>query len=71
MKMLQWIGVALTIVGLIFNNYKNFQIPVRQNQQQVQQTIQYSTINIAYDHATGKHYFQHGDGRWYEFPPKP
>jgi hypothetical protein len=69
--MLQWIGIALTIVGLAFNGYKQFHTtqPV-QNQQQVQR-FQYTTINIAYDHATGKHFFQHPDGQWYGFPPRP
>lgn len=68
--MLQWIGIALTIVGLAMNGFKQLHnAPVR-NQQQVQR-FQYTTINIAYDHATGKHFFQHPDGQWYAFPPHP
>lgn len=69
--MLQWIGIALTIVGLAMNGFKQLQNmqPV-QNVQQVQR-FQYATINIAYDHATGKHFFQHPNGQWYDFPPRP
>lgn len=79
---IQWIGVALTIVGLAFNGYRQFQNTqssaqvqsYSQNTAQVQsyaQTVQYSTVNIAYDHASGKHYFQHSNGQWYDFPPRP
>jgi hypothetical protein len=77
---IQWIGVALTVVGLMINGYKEFKNNA-QNTTQVQAdsenasqpapTVQYSTVNIAYDHATGKHYFQHPNGQWLDFPPKP
>lgn len=79
---IQWIGVALTVVGLVFNGYKQLQNNQTQSQNQTytqntvqvqssQPTVQYSTVNIAYDHATGKHYFQHPNGQWFDFPPKP
>ena len=72
--MIQWIGIALTIVGFAFNGYKHFhpaQVQPVQQVQQVRSTVQYSTVNIAYDHANGKHYFQHPDGQWRDFPPRP
>ena len=69
MAMIQWIGVAITILGLVLNQPNQIkQVPV---QSQVQGSMQYLNINIAFDHATGRHYFQHLDGRWYDYPPRP
>lgn len=69
MAMIQWIGVAITILGLVLNQPNQIkQVPA---QSQVQGSMQYLNINIAFDHATGRHYFQHLDGRWYDYPPRP
>lgn len=69
MAMIQWIGVAITILGLVLNQPNQIkQVPA---QSQVQGSVQYLNINIAFDHATGRHYFQHLDGRWYDYPPRP
>ena len=69
MAMIQWIGVAITILGLVLNQPNQIkQVPV---QSQVHGSMQYLNINIAFDHATGRHYFQHLDGRWYDYPPRP
>jgi hypothetical protein len=79
--MLAWIGIALTAMGMIFSSYefvkKNPEImPKVQNVQllahrQRQSAFMYSQVNLAYDVANGKHWFQHPDGQWREFPPKP
>ncbi len=74
MAVIQWIGVAITIIGLVLNqpnNPSNTTQIIPQNQTQQQGSMQYLNINIAFDHATGRHYFQHLDGRWYEYPPRP
>lgn len=67
--MIQWIGVAITILGLVLN--KPHQVKQVPAQSQAQGSTQYLNINIAFDHATGKYYFQHLDGRWYDYPPRP
>lgn len=80
---LQWIGVVLTVLGLALNSYKEIKNePLGQSllgfnnnnkteQTTTQNTVQYVTIVVAYDHASGIHYFQHLDGKWYNYPPKP
>lgn len=78
---LQWIGVALTIIGMLVNGYqtmKSTPAPIQTVQTLQQPQIQSEKphvlvcqINIAYDVNTGKHYFQHPNGQWFDFPPKP
>lgn len=77
MLVIQWIGVALTIVGMMWNGYKEFP-EVQKKFQQVshrevsnQPRFQYLQTTIAYDVVSGKHWFHHPDGQWREFPPKP
>ena len=71
-----WIGILLSAVGLLFSSYefakKNPEIlPARATTQQTQPQIMYSQINIAYDTKSQKHWYQHLDGQWREFPPRP
>jgi hypothetical protein len=73
---IQWIGVVLTVLGLALNTYKEIgvgqEVFVKNKEpQQNQNSVQYVTITIAYDHSSGVHYFQHLDGKWYLYPPKP
>ena len=78
---LQWIGVAITIVGMLVNGYQSIKpapAPVQTVQAFQQPQIQsekphilLSQVNIAYDINTGKHYFQHPNGQWFDYPPKP
>lgn len=77
--MIQWIGIALTIIGMLANGYKYMQENPKspQNVQLTKATepepkrFLYTTINVAYDIQTGKHLFQHPNGLWCEYPPKP
>jgi hypothetical protein len=78
MAIVQWIGIALTIVGMMWNGYKELPEVQKKFQQtssrQVAndpQRFQYAQITIAYDNVTGKHWFQHLDGQWRDFPPRP
>lgn len=76
----QWIGIIVTILGMSYAGYNQFVVP-NKNQQQVQQVIQetivqnrpiaYCQIQIAYDPTYNKHYFQHLDGSWKDYPPTP
>jgi hypothetical protein len=74
---LQWIGVALTIFGMLVNGYQNLKTqtpPQPTPQAQIQSEkphVLICQINIAYDINTGKHYFQHPNGQWFDYPPKP
>jgi hypothetical protein len=76
---LQWIGVALTILGLAMNGTKELsnikqqyqQTNTRQANESEAKRFMYATVNLAYDVSTGKHWFQHPDGQWKEYPPKP
>ena len=76
---LQWIGVVLTVLGLALNSYKEIKneplgqnLPAFNKTEQTQNNrVQYVSIVVAYDHASGIHYFQHLDGKWYNYPPKP
>lgn len=70
--MLQWIGIIIAIFGMISNYAKVQPAPhpaVSRTANNAQ--IIYTTINVAYDMNNGVHYFQHHDGNWYNYPPKP
>lgn len=73
-QMIQWIGIALTIIGMIWNIMPT-QMPVQPQVQTVQQPEQarfmITNINVAFDTQTGKYYFQHANGQWYDFLPRP
>lgn len=82
--MLAWIGIALTAIGMIFSGYefakknpeivpdgRNIKRLVHRESSREPSQFMYSHVNIAYDVVHGKHWFQHPDGQWREFPPKP
>jgi len=76
MVVLQWIGIALTIVGMMWNGYKELPEVQKKFQQTAHREVSqpkflYLQTLIAYDTVSGKHWFQHPDGQWREFPPKP
>lgn len=78
--MLAWIGIALSAIGMIFSSYefakKNPEVlPDGRNIKRMvyrqPPQFMYSQVNVAYDVNHGKHWFQHPDGQWRDFPPKP
>lgn len=74
MPVVQWLGIALMIISIAMNGAKEYS-NIRQKYQPTSITqndkFMYSTINIAYDVTTGKHWFMHNDGTWKEYPPRP
>lgn len=74
-RMIQWIGVAIALVGFIWNGVKDYQkgeikIPALPQQKQLTKVvypIQYCLM--AYDPNLDKVFYRHEDGIWYEFPP--
>lgn len=69
--MIQWIGVCLTIFGMVYNGYHQYVRPQLTTQQPViqsQQPIRF--YQAAYDSHTGKFYVLGLDGVWYEQVPQ-
>jgi len=74
--MIQWIGVALTIIGMVYNGFQQRQnVAAVQPQLTVQQPAVQSTQPVryyqaAFDPNSGKIYFLYPDGQWYEQIPQ-
>jgi hypothetical protein len=74
--MIQWIGVIITICGLVYTGLKDVQngsikIPQISKTEVLTKTnypIQYCLM--AYDPNTDKVYYQHENGIWYDYPPQ-
>lgn len=74
--MVQWVGVCLTIIGMVYNGYQQYrqtvvvqpQLTIQQPAVQSQQPIRY--YQAAFDPNTGKIYFLNPDGQWYEQIPQ-
>ena len=74
--MLQWIGVIVTLCGLVYTGIKDVQtgvikMPVLSQKEVLTRTnypIQYCLM--AYDPNTDKVYYQHENGIWYDYPPQ-
>ena len=74
-RMIQWIGVAIALVGFIWNGVKDYQkgeikIPTLPQQKQLTKVIypiQYCLM--AYDPNLDKVFYRHEDGLWYENAP--
>ena len=74
--MVQWIGVALTIIGMVYNGFQQRQnvaavqpqLTVQQPAVQLTQPIRY--YQAAFDPNSGKIYFLYPDGQWYEQIPQ-
>ena len=68
--MIQWIGVGLTVVGMVINGYQQFkpltpQPPVVEYYQQ-----QAGYYQAVFDPVNNKVYVLYPDGRWYEQIPQ-
>jgi len=78
---ISWVGIALTAIGMMFSGYKFVKenpevIPKMPHVQllrshEAQPRFMYSQVKIAYDVNNSKHWFQHPNGQWLDFPPKP
>jgi len=74
--MIQWIGVIITICGLVYTGLKdiqngNIKIPQITKNEVLTKTnypIQYCLM--AYDPNTDKVYYQHENGIWYDYAPQ-
>jgi hypothetical protein len=74
--MIQWIGVIITICGLVYTGVKDIQngtikIPQVSKTEGLTKTnypIQYCLM--AYDPNTDKVYYQHENGIWYDYAPQ-
>lgn len=71
MAVVQWIGIGLSAIGLIWTGYKEYPNIKYQLSPQVESRFLYTNMIVAYDVNTGKHWFFHPDGVWREFPFAP
>jgi hypothetical protein len=73
-KMIQWIGVMFTLLGLLYTGVKDYQkgdikIPAIQKPLTVQKyPIQYCLM--AYDPNLDKVFYLHENGQWYDYAPQ-
>lgn len=72
--MVQWIPIVLALLGFVYNGYKDYstgQLQPLTKQETVVKTnypIQYCLM--AYDPNIDKVYYQHEDGKFYDYPPQ-
>lgn len=74
-RMIQWIGVAIALVGFIWNGVKDYQkgeiklpkLPQQKQLTKVVYPVQYCLM--AYDPNLDKVFYRHEDGLWYENAP--
>jgi hypothetical protein len=74
--MIQWIGVIITLCGLVYSGIRDvqngtFKIPQVSKTEVLTKTnypIQYCLM--AYDPNTDKVYYQHENGIWYDYAPQ-
>jgi hypothetical protein len=74
-RMIQWIGVAIALVGFIWNGVKDYQkgeiklpkLPQQKQLTKVVYPVQYCLM--AYDPNLDKVFYRHENGIWSEFPP--
>lgn len=73
-KMIQWIGVLLTVLGLAYTGLKDYQkgdikIPaIQKHLTPVKYPIQYCLM--AYDPNVDKVFYLHENGQWYDYAPQ-
>jgi hypothetical protein len=73
-KMIQWIGVLFTVIGLLYTGVKDYQkgdikLPQVQKPLTVQKyPIQYCLM--AYDPNLDKVFYLHENGQWYDYAPQ-
>jgi hypothetical protein len=73
--MIQWIGVAVAVLGFLWNGVKDYQkgeiklpsLPQKEVLTKPVYPIQYCLM--AYDPNNDKVWYQHEDGKWYEYAP--
>jgi hypothetical protein len=74
--MIQWIGVAIAVLGFLWNGVKDYQkgdiklptIPHREVVKKTQYPIQYCLM--AYDPNLDKVFYLHENGQWYDYAPQ-
>jgi len=72
--MIQWIGILLTVAGLVYTGVKDYQkgdikIPqVQKHLTPVKYPIQYCLM--AYDPNLDKVFYLHENGLWYDYAPE-
>lgn len=72
--MIQWIGVAVAILGFLWNGVKDFQkgdikLPtIQKHLTPVKYPVQYCLM--AYDPNLDKVFYLHDNGQWYDFAPQ-
>jgi hypothetical protein len=75
--MIQWVGVALAVLGFLWNGVKDYQngaihLPVLPQEKEVLTKpvypIQYCLM--AYDPNVDKVFYQHENGQWYDYAPQ-
>jgi len=73
--MIQWIGVAIALLGFLWNGVKDYQngeihlpkLPQKQVLTKPVYPIQYCLM--AYDPNLDKVFYLHDDGKWYNYAP--
>lgn len=73
--MIQWIGIGLTIVGMAYNGWRQYQqMPMLPPQVIVQESYAQPqpimTWQVAFNPNSGKLYHLHPDGKWHEQVPQ-
>jgi hypothetical protein len=67
--MIQWIGVGLTVVGMIINGYQQYSKPLTPQIPKVEYYQQQTYYQAVFDPVNNKVYVLYPDGRWYEQVP--
>jgi hypothetical protein len=73
--MIQWIGVFITILGLVYTGFKDVQngvikIPSVSSQGLTKEKYPIQYCLMAYDPNTNRVYYQHENGQWYDYAPQ-
>ena len=74
--MIQWIGVAVALLGFLWNGVKDYQkgeikfpeMPKKEVLTKPVYPVQYCLM--AYDPNTDKVYYKHENGIWYDYAPQ-
>ena len=72
---IQWIGVAIALLGFVWNGVKDYQkgeiklptLPQKEVLTKPVYPVQYCLM--AYDPNVDKVFYQHENGQWYDYPP--
>ena len=75
-RMIQWVGVAIALLGFVWNSVKDYQkgeihLPQIPKQKQLTKTVypvQYCLM--AYDPNLDKVFYLHENGQWYDYAPQ-